>query len=198
MEALMKRKPSLGPDLLSGAASAKAGGRGRRAGFTLIELLTVMTIMAIMLGLAIAAFKDIGKGAGFRGAILQFKSATSLARQYAVTKRSPTWLHFENVDVSGGTRGLYFLATSQNTDEGLIGTTNYFVTGVVFTDPDTGLPYTDSTSVRFNVDGTCEAQESGVQPYLDLAITELGPRGTSVVARIYALTGRVKVMRTAN
>jgi prepilin-type N-terminal cleavage/methylation domain-containing protein len=174
------------------------GRRGKRASFTLIELLTVMTIMAIMLGVAIAAFKDIGRGAGFRGAILQFKSATSLARQYAVTKRSPTWLHFENVDTATGERGLYYLATSEDDDHGLIGKTNYFVSGVVFTDPETGTPYGISTNIRFNIDGTCGARLSNFEPYIDLAITELGPRGTSVVTRIYGLTGRVKVMRTAN
>ncbi len=58
----------------------------RRRAFTLIELLVVVGILGIMMGITVAAFDTIGKGAKMRSALMEIKSSLSLARQYAITQ----------------------------------------------------------------------------------------------------------------
>lgn len=67
--------------------------QGRR-GFTLMELLTVMVIMSIVLATGVVSYVGARRGAELRGAVISVKTALSMARQHAVTKRRPTAVVF--------------------------------------------------------------------------------------------------------
>lgn len=59
-----------------------------------MELMVVIAIMAILMGIAVPAFNNMGKGGSMRGAISQLRSTISLSRQWAVTHRSKTYVLF--------------------------------------------------------------------------------------------------------
>ncbi len=67
--------------------------QGRR-GFTLMELLTVMVIMSIVLATGVVSYVGARRGAELRGAAISVKTALSMARQHAVTKRRTTAVVF--------------------------------------------------------------------------------------------------------
>ena len=135
-----------------------------------------MAIMVIMLGLSIAAFKDIGSGAGMRGAVLQFKTNMSLARQNAITRRAKTWMWYGN---ESGTRGMFWMSNSlANT----IGTTNYFAQGILFSKA-------LMANVEFRIDGTSQGR--------DIFVSDSGFSSTTNVTifRVYPQTGQTKVFK---
>ena len=71
------------------------------AGFTLVEMLVVITIMAVMLGIAIASFSGMGTGARITGAYNELSSAVRLAQMYAVGNSTKTYLVFYDVEEGG-------------------------------------------------------------------------------------------------
>ena len=100
-----------------------------KRGFTLLELITVMAIMMILMGMAMLAFVDWGRGAAMRSALMSVRTALSQARQHAVTYRVPTCILCTNS--ASPLRG-YYLVT--NRTDGIIGTTNYLPEGIAFGD----------------------------------------------------------------
>ncbi len=55
--------------------------------FTLVELLSVMVIMAIIMGIGVAAFQNLSTGSGVDGACRMVNAQLRLARQYAISNR---------------------------------------------------------------------------------------------------------------
>ena len=153
----------------------------RTSGFTLIELLAVLAIMAILMGISLVAFKDFGRGASMRAGVLEFKSGFSLARQYAITKRSKTTVEFGNL-AALPPRAYFFLSTEE---EGQLGETNLLSEGILFDEAEFMGP------VVFKIDGGCE----GSAAVRTMALLEQGQGkvGTRTEVLLYPLTGRVKV-----
>jgi Tfp pilus assembly protein FimT len=58
--------------------------------------------MGLLLGVTVAAFDSIGKGAKMRSALMQMKAGLSLARQYAITDRRAAYVVFPDKDTEGG------------------------------------------------------------------------------------------------
>lgn len=166
----------------------------RTAAFTLIELLAVMAIMGLLLGISVMAFKDMGRGAGMRGASIQFKSNLSLARQQAITKRTPIRVIFANTNDVTGWRGMFYLA---DTSDNLIGSVNYFSRSIQFFElkNDIITVLASEEHVEFRADGSCDVdkKDSG-QPRRTIFVGETGGRGMTNQFRIYEKTGRVKVL----
>ena len=147
--------------------------------------------MGLLLGLSMAAFKDIGRGTGMRGAVLQFKSSLSLARQTAVTRRMSSRLCYTNDSLGQG----YYYLLIKNVQTGnylLSGTTNFLPTGIGFMPSTTGF-------VMFKTDGSCDksGDSSWASNYKEVALKENGKRGMTNVVRVYQQTGRVKVIRAS-
>lgn len=65
-----------------------------RRGFTLLELLTVVAIMLILMTMAAAAYRGMVRGGSMPSAVSNLRSTLALARQYAVTHRSRTFVIF--------------------------------------------------------------------------------------------------------
>ena len=85
------RQPSPALKRVGGAAAAR---RRRRASFTLVELLVVMGIFALLMVMAIPGFLRRGSGTSAQGAVSRLKATMNLARQWAVTRRTPTYVVF--------------------------------------------------------------------------------------------------------
>ncbi len=81
----------------------------RRRGFTLMELLTVMVIISLLMATGVTSYMGARRGAEGRAAKMAVKTALSLARQHAVTKRRTTALVFR---WEGGTNCLYVFEKS--------------------------------------------------------------------------------------
>jgi prepilin-type N-terminal cleavage/methylation domain-containing protein len=58
--------------------------------FTLVELLAVIVIIGLMLGVGLPAMTKLSKSGELNSAVRHVSSTLSLARQYAITKRTPT------------------------------------------------------------------------------------------------------------
>ncbi len=71
--------------------------------FTLAELLTVIVIMAILLGLAIAPLQKMALGAGVQAAERSVNSQLTLARQHAISNREKVAVLFPGPEVPGQT-----------------------------------------------------------------------------------------------
>lgn len=162
----------------------------RRPGFTLIELLAVMAIMGLLMGLSVVAFKDMGRGVGMRGATIQFKSNLSLARQQAITRRTPVRIIYANTNDATGWRGLFYMADVSNN---LIGAVNFLSRGIQFAPTNS----TVMDRVEFKADGSCNRSvgtwDSG-QPRRAIDVVETGRRAMTNRFRVYEKTGRVKVL----
>lgn len=162
----------------------------RRPGFTLIELLAVMAIMGLLMGLSVVAFKDMGRGAGMRGATIQFKSNLSLARQQAITRRTPIRIIYANTNDVTGWRGLFYMADVSNN---LIGTVSFMSRGIQFSPTNSIV----ADRVEFKADGSCNRSVGtweGGQPRRQIDVVETGRRAMTNRFRIYERTGRVKVL----
>lgn len=68
--------------------------RQRRTGFTLIELLLVMAMMMLIMGMGVAGWFGIRRGAEMRGAVSSVRTTLMLGRQQAVTKRQKVRVEF--------------------------------------------------------------------------------------------------------
>ena len=67
----------------------------RNSGFTLIELLTVMAIMMIIAGIAVASYFAMTRGTAGRSAVAHLRSTLLLARQAAVMNGHRTYVLFD-------------------------------------------------------------------------------------------------------
>lgn len=159
----------------------------RKSGFTLIELLTVVTIMAVMMGIAVAAWIDWSRGAAMRSSMLDAQASLALARQWAITHRVRTYYVYGNTNSSSIDRGYYAICTNNADKTALIpvGNTSMLAENVVYTNtPGKTLP-----TVAFKLDGTC----SGGATDMSFDLTELN-RATPLRTRIKIapLTGRCR------
>ena len=68
--------------------------RINRCGFTLIEMLTVLVIIAILIAVSIPAVTSLMKSGGLTAGVREVSNSLSLARQYAITKRTTTRVLF--------------------------------------------------------------------------------------------------------
>lgn len=57
-------------------------------GFTLIELLVVIGIIALLMAMIMPSFRGLGRSASMSGAVGQLRTTLSLARQWAINKRT--------------------------------------------------------------------------------------------------------------
>jgi prepilin-type N-terminal cleavage/methylation domain-containing protein len=171
-----------------------------RRGFTLIEILVVLAIMMIMMGMAMFAFVDWGRGARLRTAVMNFRTAFGHTRQHTVTYRTRTTLWYGNAippGAPGGTppnRGWYAIS---NATEGLMGTTNYLPEGVVFSNQ-TGIT---SWALKFRLDGSCDndcdddtgtSDWSGNQRKIMLIEAGRGTNSLVHTVQVFRLTGSIQ------
>jgi len=166
----------------------------RKRGFTLIELLTVITIMAVMMGIAVAAWIDWGRGAGMRGSSLDVQSSITLARQWAITHRVRTQYIYGNTNVASIDRGFYVICT--NNSSGIpvpVGNVSLMAENVVFTNtpPAVALP-----TIVFKLDGTCSGSGATDQTMDLLELNRATPLRSRIT--IYPLTGRCKIADIAS
>ena len=160
--------------------------RERRQGFTLLELLVVMAIMAVILSLAVAAFRDMGRGAGMRGGVMQFKSTLSLARTTAITKRSVSGVVYGNQPDG---RAFYYVT---NANDGVIGTKTRLPNGIMFRHPTYGLnEFTNSVSFKITGVGLGMGISNSV-----ITISEAVTNGMQAVLIINSMTGRVRTQKS--
>jgi prepilin-type N-terminal cleavage/methylation domain-containing protein len=68
--------------------------RGDRRAFTLVELLVVVGLMGLILAVTLASFQNSSGGAKINSSVMQLKSALTLARQYAVSRRTRVYVVF--------------------------------------------------------------------------------------------------------
>lgn len=77
--------------------------RARHA-FTLIELLVVIGLMMMIMGLSIAGWAGMRKGAEMRRSVSSVQTTLMLARQQAVTKRQPVTVQFISGTITNSMR----------------------------------------------------------------------------------------------
>jgi prepilin-type N-terminal cleavage/methylation domain-containing protein len=70
----------------------------RSRAFTLVELLVVIAIIGALLAITIPQFAGIGRGASMQSGLSQLRTTLSLARQWAITKREPTYVVFPSTN----------------------------------------------------------------------------------------------------
>jgi len=168
--------------------------RTPRSAFTLIELLAVMAIMGLMMGLAVVAFKDMGRGRGMRGATLQFKTYLGLARQNAITKRMPVRLAFGNIVDDRGEHGFFVLESTTGVQ---MGQTNYLPSGVIITNEPANLPR--PWRITFKPDGSIDKSPTASDGTWSFGVNKqikLFTRGARSITNefsCYLQTGRVRV-----
>lgn len=68
--------------------------KGSRSSFTLVELLVVMGIIALLMVMAMPTFLRGGSSTAAQGAVSRLKATMNLARQWAVTRRTRTYVVF--------------------------------------------------------------------------------------------------------
>lgn len=85
-----------------------------RAGFTLLELVTVIAIMILLLTLSVGSYRGFVRGAGMAGAVANLRATVSLARQFAVTHRTKTYIYFDQ----DGMTARYLVCAQEGRHEG--------------------------------------------------------------------------------
>lgn len=86
------------PSSTAGRAGRGAAGRlRRRASFTLVELIVVMGIFALLMVMTMPSFLRRGSGTAAQGAVSRLKATMNLARQWAITRRTRTYVVFPTV-----------------------------------------------------------------------------------------------------
>ena len=153
----------------------------KRQGFTLLEILAVLTIMMIMMGMAMFAFVEWGRGGALRSATNNVKAGIARARTHTITFREPSWIVCTNTS-TGILRGYYFVA---NAADGLLGVTNFLPEGLAFT-TDTDSPLT------FKLDGSLEG--GAATKYVEIYEPFRPAGGVINRIRVYPLTGRTIVL----
>lgn len=147
-----------------------------RRGFTLIELLMVMTLMVIVMSTVAVVFRDIGRGAGMRGAVNSARSTLALARQYAVTKRQDIFVTFTSTADAGGSNAWYIVSNQWGQ----------------IVSPQTELPagvdVSEAKTFHFQSDGTLGS--GAMDENIVLRETQ-GPGNNTITVR--AMTGSIKV-----
>ena len=82
-----------------------------KSGFTLLELLTVMVIMFMLMGMATVGFRGAMRTTGMTGAALSVQSGLRMARQYAMTHQSRTFVLFDQ----DGEKAWYYVCAQVGT-----------------------------------------------------------------------------------
>ncbi len=101
--------------------------------YTLLEMLMVMTIVAIIFTIAIGSYISWGRSTNIATASRNCTTTLDLARQWAVTHRTPAIIDFHNSDSQG--RYTISAITGDNREPILINPTNRLPQGVIFSDP---------------------------------------------------------------
>jgi len=79
----------------------------RTGAFTLIEMIAVIVIIGIIIGIGIPAMSTLTRAAGLQGGVRQVMNAAQLARQFAITHRTPTELRIKATSFSVFTNSTY-------------------------------------------------------------------------------------------
>ena len=82
-----------------------------KSGFTLLELLTVMVIMFVLMGMATVGFRGAMRTTGMTGAALSVQAGLRMARQYAMTHQSRTFVLFDQ----DGEKAWYYVCAQVGT-----------------------------------------------------------------------------------
>jgi len=123
---------------MSGLILFKKRAKARRSGFTLIELLVVLTLIGVLLAVALPSLKNISGAAKLEKATRQIISTASLARQYAINNRQPTYVLFatdlngEDLNDNAFRSYAVYAALPDGSDEYFVTDWNYLPPGVVF------------------------------------------------------------------
>lgn len=156
--------------------SGQAGGSARKRGFTLAELLAVMLIMVILMGMAVSSFYGMGRGSRMRGAVANFNTVLSLARQYAITRGEPLTVKLVESSSEGEINWRYEILDQDDT---MVRPTQYLPPGIRF--------LSDNNSFTFMPDGSLE---NGNHAQIDIE-DEAGHR---IEFHINGLTGMVRII----
>jgi prepilin-type N-terminal cleavage/methylation domain-containing protein len=78
-----------------------------KRGFTLVEMLVVITIMALILGIAIGSFSGQGNSTRISSAFEELASAIRYTRMYAIGNNQKTYLILFGNEPSGGADDVY-------------------------------------------------------------------------------------------
>ncbi len=113
--------------------------------FTLIEMLTVIVIVGIILAVGIPALTSLMKSGGMNAATRQVANSLTLARQYAITKRTNVRVVFPYSDTTGGGTNLaplyqsYTVVAINGTTPNYISKWEHLPLGTVFMDINAGV-----------------------------------------------------------
>lgn len=129
-------------------------GQMHTKGFTLVELLVVVSIMVALLALTVPAFQGIGQGSKLRTATFNYRTASNLSRQMAITTRQDVHILFPDSELDYSdpvAEGMAYAAYGvYGTRDGYIGEWRRLPNGVVF--HDTFVPSADNNdSQPFNI-----------------------------------------------
>jgi len=77
---------------MNGDPTRRPGRPGRRRGFTLVEMIIVMVIAGLLVAITLPAITRIGRATGLDIAAQQLAGAMSMARSYAISHRTSTYV----------------------------------------------------------------------------------------------------------
>ncbi len=139
---------------LNSKSDRRSGGAGIRnpksiGAFTILELLVVISIVALLFGIAVPAYNNINKGSNMRTAERQTQAGAFLARQHAIATHQksvffvPTGILADNKNVrSNMLYHSYLIYSEELTDmaspEYIFGKVETLPQGIVFTNDFTG------------------------------------------------------------
>jgi prepilin-type N-terminal cleavage/methylation domain-containing protein len=164
--------------------------------FTLIEMLTVIVIVGIILAVGIPAFTNLMKSGGLSAASRQVANTLTMARQYAITKRTNVRVVFP-YDGTTGTSGTNLAPWYQSYAVLEYGATTNYLTkwehlplGTVFMSDTPSPPLAPPLPYNFNND---LASTSFPFPYTNspnatLAYIEFRPTGAASKPGTFTIT----------